>query len=76
MLLLPPMGQCEPACQVKNANELFRHMLHMINVVWECARAASGDNKKLSQPTSASLLSKKKKKKKKGEVLLSAGKQV
>ena len=26
-----PMGQHGPACQVKNTNELFRHMLHMIN---------------------------------------------
>lgn len=36
-MLLLPMGQCEPVCQVKNANELFRHMLHMINVAQECA---------------------------------------
>lgn len=47
-VLLPPRGQTEPACQVKNANELFKHMLHMISVAWECAKAASGDNKKLS----------------------------
>ena len=36
-VLLLPMGRCEPACQVKNADELFRHMLHMINVAQECA---------------------------------------
>lgn len=50
MPLLPlPLGQWEPVCQVKNANELFRHMLRMISVAQECAAAAAGgDNKRLS----------------------------
>lgn len=33
----PPRRPCEPACQVKNACELFRHMQHMIIVAQECA---------------------------------------
>ncbi len=56
---LLPMGPREPACQVKNANELFRHMLHMISVARECAQLLLG-TKRGSQrcvaPASASLM--------------------
>ena len=39
------MGQCEAACQVKNAHELFRNTLHMINVA-RGKSIAAGDKKK------------------------------
>ncbi|KAI9533428.1 hypothetical protein NQZ68_024482, partial [Dissostichus eleginoides] len=38
------MGQCEAACQVKNAHELFRNTLHMINVA-RGKSIAAGDKK-------------------------------
>lgn len=39
------MGQCEAACQVKNAHELFTNTLHMINVARGKSVAAGDDNK-------------------------------
>lgn len=37
-----PLGQSGAACQVKNANELFRDTLHMNSVAQECAELLLG----------------------------------
>lgn len=43
---LSPTGRCEAAWQVKNADELFKHMQHMSSVAQECASFLRGTIRK------------------------------